>query len=346
MSADQLDTDGSADFDRRPLPGSKFGAVLGGPGATNAATLLAAAERKPDVLPALLDASDGFLLVRGMNGISSDPDLLVRLSALFGPVVEDYTETTMAKELIHPAHPEIFVVSNGPPANRRPPPRPEPPLTEDGGLPVTFPHRKGWHTDQSYRRPPPDISLFYAVKPAPKGTGQTLYANGVTAYASLPKDLQAKAARLVGIHAQPNTGRTEAAVLAGETPDPVGDHNRPQKQPVVRHHPVTGRPALFLCERGQMDWLDGPFVDMEPGPHGDGAKLLYALMAHYTDPAHVYAHDWEEGDLVIYDNRSLIHSATWFDADADIRVMWRTTVWGNPGREYAGEAKSWLSSQA
>jgi len=49
-----------------------------------------------------------------------------------------------------------------------------------------------------------------------------------------------------------------------------------------------------------------------------------------------------KGDLVIYDNRTLIHAATWFDAEQHQRLMWRTTVSGNPGAEYAGEAKSWI----
>jgi taurine dioxygenase len=45
--------------------------------------------------------------------------------------------------------------------------------------------------------------------------------------------------------------------------------------------------------------------------------------------------------LVIYDNRSMIHAATWYDADVVQRRMWRTTVRGNPGELYAGEAASW-----
>jgi taurine dioxygenase len=112
---------------------------------------------------------------------------------------------------------------------------------------------------------------------------------------------------------------------------------------VVRVHPVTGRRALFLCEAGQMDWLDGPFEGMQPGLDGDGSRLLYELMAHYTDPRFTYAHAWTRGDLIVYDNRTLIHAATWFDAAAHERVMWRTTVAGNPGAEYAGERKSWLA---
>ena len=90
-----------------------------------------------------------------------------------------------------------------------------------------------------------------------------------------------------------------------------------------------------------MGWVDGPFVGMEHGPDGEGADLLYKLMTHLK-PEFVYVHDWDKGDLVIYDNRSLIHAATWFDAAQHQRLMWRTTVSGNPGPEYADEAKSWI----
>ena len=64
-------------------------------------------------------------------------------------------------------------------------------------------------------------------------------------------------------------------------------------------------------------------------------------MTHYTQPQFVYTHNWDEGDLIIYDNRTSIHAATWFDAAVHSRLMWRTTVFGNPGEVYAGEAKSW-----
>ena len=54
-------------------------------------------------------------------------------------------------------------------------------------------------------------------------------------------------------------------------------------------------------------------------------------MAHTTQPRFVYVHEWTRGDLVVWDNRCLIHAATWFDADNLQRLMWRTTVSGNPG---------------
>jgi taurine dioxygenase len=81
---------------------------------------------------------------------------------------------------------------------------------------------------------------------------------------------------------------------------------------------------------------------MDPGIDGEAAALLYQLMAHFTQPTFTYAHDWDAGDLVIYDNRSLIHAATWFDAARHPRRMWRTTVHGNPGPLYDGEARSWI----
>jgi taurine dioxygenase len=153
--------------------------------------------------------------------------------------------------------------------------------------------------------------------------------------------LKAKVDKLEGLHAQPGTGRSRRAALAGEKPRAFKPHERSQRQPVVRLHPVTGKPALYLCEGGQMDWFDGPFVGMEPGPHGDGARLLDELMSHLTERRFVYAHEWEQGDMLIWDNRCLVHTATWYEAD-EPRMMWRTTVHGNPGAAYAGEAKSWI----
>jgi taurine dioxygenase len=242
--------------------------------------------------------------------------------------------------------PEILVVSNIPPTSRKPPPLPDPPLTADGKLPVQYPHRRGWHTDQSYRRPPPDISLFFAVIPVPKGQGQTMFANGSAAYDALSPAMKARVDRLEGLHVKPASGRSRDAVSRGEAPHPLAAHEQPQKQPIARVHPVTGKKALYMCEYGQMDWVDGPLVGMQPGPHGDGAKLLDELMSHLTQPQFVYSHEWDKGDLVIWDNRCLVHAATWFDANTQQRLMWRTTVHGNPGASYAGERKSWIPVQA
>jgi taurine dioxygenase len=326
----------------RPLPGANFGGVLRLRESAGAHALVAAAEAEPDALPRALADSSGLLLLHGMDAMTEAPDLLVRLSRIFGAEVEDYRQTLTPLNMVHDTVPEIFVVANRPPASRAPPRRPDPPLTEDGKLPVQFPHRRGWHTDQSYRRPPPDISLFLAVVPVPQGQGQTLFADGTAAYEALPPALKARVDMLEGLHAPSSAKRTRDAVLAGETPRPLAPHEQSQRQPVARVHPVTGKRALYLCEFGQMDWLEGPLVGMQPGPNGDGAALLFELMAHLTQPQFVYVHEWTRGDLVVWDNRCLVHAATWFDADKEERVMWRTTVSGNPGPAYAGERKSWI----
>jgi taurine dioxygenase len=327
-----------------PLQGANFGALVRLPDASGAAAFVATAEAEPEALPDALAAADGLLLIPAMQDMIEAPEMLVRLSRIFGPEVEDYRETLTPLHMVHPTVPEIFVVANQPPVSRPPPRRPDPPYTADGKLPVQFPHRRGWHTDQSYRRPPPDVSLFLAVLPVPRGQGQTLFADGTAAYAALPPALKARVDTLEGLHVGARANRGRDKVLAGETPRPLGPLEQPQRQPVARVHPVTGKRALYMCEYGQMDWVEGPFVGMQPGPHGDGAALLAELMAHLTRPEFVYAHEWTTGDVLVWDNRCLVHAATWFDAEKESRVMWRTTVSGNPGAEYAGERKSWLAA--
>jgi len=303
--------------------------------------VIAAVGATPD---ALLDTFYGvncLLVIKGMRAFADQPNLLVRLSQLFGDEVEDYRQTLTTAINIHPDVPQILVISNISPAVPRIPALPTPPSTANGMLPVRFPHRRGWHTDQSFRRPPPDISLFYAETPAPKGQGQTLYADGIGAYEALNTETKTRIESLEGLHISPGKGRAEYSVKAGEKPMELAQNERPQ--PLVRMHPVTNKRALFLCEAGQMDWVEGPIVDMEPGINGDGAKLIYELMAHYTAPEFTYIHEWDAGDLVIYDNRSTIHTATWYDAETVQRRMWRTTVWGNPGPLYDGELRSWIA---
>lgn len=333
----------NSNFDlARPLPGANFGGHLRPRGEMGAHALVRAAEHDPALLPRVLTESQGLLLLRGMQAMAEAPELLVRLSRRFGAEVENYRETPTPSHMLHESVPEIFIVANAPPVNRQPPPRPDPPLTADGCLPTQFPHRHGWHTDQSYRRPPPDISLFLAVAPARKDQGQTLFADGAAAYEALPAAIKARVDDLEGLHVSPRAGRSHKDRLAGVTPRSLAAHERPQRQPVARIHPVTGRRALYLCEEGQMDWLEGPFVGMQPGPHGDGAALLHELMRHLTRPEFVYVHEWAQGDLLVWDNRCLVHAATWFDAEQETRVMWRTTVSGCPGEAYRGERKSWI----
>ncbi|NKB77732.1 MAG: hypothetical protein GKR96_12015 [Gammaproteobacteria bacterium] len=335
---------GPGQFEIRPIAGRTFGASLCFDSKRPLTEIVNALSAKPaDLLDVFYDAG-GLVVLKGMQEISDQPHFLLSFSELFGDEVENYRQTLTPAHMIHPDVDEVLILSNLPPCDRQPPIKPQPAYTADGSFPTQFPHRRGWHTDQSFRRPPPDVSLFYAVQPSPKGQGQTLFADGVAAYEALSVSQKAKIAALEGLHALLGTGRSELAVKNGDPVIPLLSHQASQPQPLVRIHPVTGDKALYLCEGGQMDWLDGPIVGMEPGPYGEGATLLYELMSHCTSRNFTYAHDWDVGDLVVYDNRNLLHCATWYDTK-HTRTMWRTTVMGNPGSTYAGEARSWVPQE-
>ena len=256
----------TSSYQIRTLPGATFGVEL--IPNVRAQALVTQLEHDPKpVLDAFYEAH-GLMVFRDLNDINDDCSLLVRLSRLFGSEVENYHKTLTPERLIHSQVPEVIVISNLPPMSFPVPDLPDPPTMPDGKLPMQFPHRKGWHTDQSFRRPPPDISLFYAMQPSPKGQGQTLYADGTAAYSSLSREMQQTVAGLSAIHAIPWTGRGEDAVRAGEIPTPLEPHQASQAQPIVRIHPVTGQPALYLCEESQLDWILGPVADMDTGPDG------------------------------------------------------------------------------
>ena len=333
--------------DLAPLPEASFGAAMRFPALSGAREAVAALEAEPAVLGDAICDRGGLLLLPGMHEISEEPELLLRLSRLLGPEVEDYRNSYSFEDRkrlfnYHDTVPEIIQITNLPPIKTQPSLLPDPPLTEDGLLPVQYPHRTGWHTDQSFRRPPPDFSLFYAKQPVPQGQGQTLFADATGAYEALPDTMKARIDALEGVHVLPGTGRADYEIRRGDTPRPLARHQQPQRQPLVRTHPVTGGKSLYFCDGGQMDFLSGPIAEMATGPEGEGARLLRRLAAHATQRRFTYTHEWAQGDLIIYDNRNLLHSGTWYDVERQVRVMWRTTVRGNPDPAYQGEVHSWV----
>lgn len=89
---------------------------------------------------------------------------------------------------------------------------------------LTFVHltaSQGWHSDQSYRRPPPDISLLHCKHPAAPGQGHTLFADCTAAYDALPAELKAEVAGRSILHSNTGMGRTERAVRAGRGGQPT-----------------------------------------------------------------------------------------------------------------------------
>ncbi len=328
----------------RPLEAAPFG-VLAEIEAGDVDAAVALFLQAADEISGALHAAGGLMVVRGLSALRDAPRALVTISQVFGPDVENYRETLTAERFFHEEVAEVLVLSNMPPCNHPPPPRPEPLLDEEGRFPVQFPQRANWHTDQSYRRPPPDVTLLFGVTVPPADQGQTLFADCTAALEALAPEVRAEIEGLSGLHAPSWIGRRPQDVRGGIAPKPLLAHQLPQRQPLVRVHPVTGKPALYICEEAQMDHLEGPIEGLEPGPDGAGARLVRRLLAHATRREFVYVHGWRQGDLVIGDNRCLLHAASWFDADKHPRLMWRTTVSGHPGAEYAGEAKSWVPEE-
>ena len=327
--------DHEAHLNVEPLKQASFGTRVHVRASTARAAVDALVDPAFDVQARLADAG-GLLVVSGLAALAEAPAEYIRLSRVFGPELEDIRATLTAPRFFHPDAAEIMVLSNKPGHDHPPPPRPP------GGLPIRFPDRINWHTDQSYRRPPPDVSLLYGVTVPPPDQGQTLYADCTAAYLALDPRTRSRIDGLEGIHTMSWIGRGIEDVRSGVAPKPVMDHQKPVRQPLVRHHPVTGKPALYLCEEKQMDYVEGPVAGMEPGPDGAGARLIRDLLRHATQERFVYVHSWQAGDLVIGDNRCLLHAASWYDSAAYAREMWRTTVMGNAGAPYAGEKKSWL----
>jgi taurine dioxygenase len=166
-----------------------------------------------------------------------------------------------------------------------------------------------WHTDKPYYAAPPALTTLYAVELPPSG-GDTEFANCALAYDELPEATKRRIAGLRVIF-QWEHGR-RPGYYANELP-PV-DH------PLVRTHPETGREALYLGHHA---------IGIAGLPETEGAALLDELLAHATQSRFTYAHRWRPGDLVMWDNRCLLHRAVAnYEMTRYRRVMHRNVVKG------------------
>src|SRR5262249_37974863 len=168
-----------------------------------------------------------------------------------------------------------------------------------------------WHTDKSYYPAPPLMTTLYGVE-LPRAGGDTEFANTASAYAALP---EATKHRIAALRVVFRCG----AVRGGPPTQKPGDPP-PVDHPLVRTHPETHVPALYL----------GNHASHILGlPAAEGASLLKALLAHTTRPEFVYTHRWRTGDLVMWDNRCLLHRAVAnYDIGKDRRILHRSVVRG------------------
>jgi taurine dioxygenase len=173
-----------------------------------------------------------------------------------------------------------------------------------------------WHTDGSWSAGRTLLTTLYGME-LPRAGGDTLFANMYAAHDGLDRAMQARIAGLRAVHDLDYSRR-----LSGAKVQMTEEQRRaapPVEHPILRVHPETGRKAIYLGEHAS---------HVAGMPLAEGRALIAAINAHATQAAYVYRHRWSRHDLVMWDNRCVLHSATDFDWLNDRRVMRRTTVLG------------------
>lgn len=172
-----------------------------------------------------------------------------------------------------------------------------------------------WHSDKSFRPQPALATILHAVTLPPDG-GDTCFADMHASYEALPA---AERAELDNIRVVHSWELSLAKSGKQASPEEIADAP-PMVHPLVRIHPDTGRKGLFMGEHASH--FDGMPMEV-------GRARLAALEEHATQEAFVYRHSWHPGDLLMWDNRNLLHRADQnFDAAMYPRVLHRTCLRG------------------
>jgi taurine dioxygenase len=154
-----------------------------------------------------------------------------------------------------------------------------------------------YHTDHSNYPAPPKATLLHAVT-LPSVGGDTQFVNVHASYDDLPaeKKRQIDPLQVLHVYLSSRSPRRKA-VLSQEEKQRIPE----TWQPLVPRHPDSGRKGLYL-NTAHMERIDGM-------PDEAAFSLIGELMAHATQPKYEYRHKWRHGDLVIWDNRSVLHQA-------------------------------------
>jgi taurine dioxygenase len=200
-------------------------------------------------------------------------------------------------------YPELYRLSNldehGQPTGRHP---------DKGTL--------AWHTDGSWRRVTGQATIIYG-EVVPESGGETHFCDMYGAYERLDATWKARIADLRAVH-NLDFSRTRRH---GE--DPMTEAQRlatpPVDHPIVRTHPETGHKCLYLGDHAEY------IVGM---PYAEGRALIEELNALAVHPDLTYEHRWKPRELIVWDNRCLMHRATSYDPFTQRRVVRRCTVLG------------------
>ena len=233
-----------------------------------------------------------------LRGQSPTPAQYIAFARRFGP-----PEPHVIDQYHHPEEPNILILSN----RRR------------DGQPVGLADAGSYfHTDYSYLQVPARATMLYSLE-VPKVGGDTLFADQYSAYDGLTEAMKKRIEALVAIHHYGN--RKVADEMSRTAASPLTDEQKAKMplitHPIVRPHPVTGRKALYA--------VSGSSYGIVGMPGDEALALLDELAAHATQAKYVHSYPYAVGDIVIWDNASLLHSATLTDPD-DPRTLWRITI--------------------
>ena len=174
-----------------------------------------------------------------------------------------------------------------------------------------------WHTDMSYNETPPMASALYSLEIPPVG-GETGFCNMYQAWETLPQDLRQRISGRMCVHDSSTNsvgglrGGHEAVTDVTKTPG--------ARHPMVITHPVTKRECLFLGRRRNAYIVGLPINESE--------ELLDAVWAHTTKKELSWYQEWQVGDLILWDNRCVMHRRDDFDSNSR-RIMHRTQIAGS-----------------
>ena len=177
----------------------------------------------------------------------------------------------------------------------------------------------GYHTDHSNAEIPPKATLLLAIE-LPTSGGDTQYVNMAAAYDALPEATKKQIAGLKAMHVYQSKHSTRKLMTLGDEAKkrlpPAVYH------PIVRTHPESGRRAIYINPI-RIETIAGM-------KETDAQLLLYELLQHAIQERFQYRHKWKQGDLVMWDNRCLLHKANGdYDHETQTRYLYRVMLQGD-----------------